>query len=92
MRYLAHQTLLGVPNCCNPTLAAHQFIGILNEFTLWPVMVGRKSVSVPAEEVVDDAVRMFLRRYGTLDAEGRVEVPALSRHGARPGLQRRRAP
>ena len=35
-RYVAHLTALGVLECRNPTLAAHQFMGILNEFSLWP--------------------------------------------------------
>jgi TetR/AcrR family transcriptional regulator, regulator of autoinduction and epiphytic fitness len=62
-RYLAHLTDLGILNCQNPTLAAHQFMGILNEFSLWPWMMGRRSVPIPAEDVVEEAVRMFLQRY-----------------------------
>ena len=63
MRYLAQQTMLGVLDCGNPTVAAHQFMGILNEFTLWPWMMGRKPLPVPAEEVIGEAVRTFLQRY-----------------------------
>jgi AcrR family transcriptional regulator len=63
MRYLVQQTMLGVLDCENPTVAAHQFMGILNEFTLWPWMMGRKSLPVPADEVIGEAVRMFLQRY-----------------------------
>src|ERR1700686_4474620 len=37
-RYIAHLTAIGVLNCRNPTLAAHQFMGLLNEFSLWPLM------------------------------------------------------
>ena len=33
-RYLAHLTAVGVLNCRNPTLAAHQFMGVLNEFSV----------------------------------------------------------
>ena len=62
-RYLAHLTDLGILNCRNPTLAAHQFMGILNEFSLWPWMMGRGRVPIPAEDVVEEAVRMFLQHY-----------------------------
>ena len=63
-RYLGQQADLGVLNCRNPILAAHQFMGILNEFTLWPLMVGRRSLSVPGEAVVEETIRMFLQHYG----------------------------
>src|SRR5271169_2793647 len=38
-RYVAHLTAMGVLNCRNPTLAAHQFMGVLNQFSLWPLMI-----------------------------------------------------
>lgn len=41
IRYLAHLTDMGVLNCPNPILAAHQLMGALNEFSLWPWMMGR---------------------------------------------------
>ncbi len=62
-RYVAHLTALGVLECHSPTLAAHQFMGILNEFSLWPWMLGRERLAVPAEEIVEETVRMFLRNY-----------------------------
>jgi TetR/AcrR family transcriptional regulator of autoinduction and epiphytic fitness len=62
-RYLAHLTDLGILNCPNPTLAAHQFMGILNEFSLWPWMIGRKRALAPDEDVIEEAIRMFLLRY-----------------------------
>jgi len=62
-RFLAQQTAVGVLDCRNPTLAAHQFMGMLNEFTLWPWMMGRKTLAVPTDEVIDETVRMFLKRY-----------------------------
>ena len=62
-RYLAHLTALGILDCRDPMGAAHQFMGILNEFSLWPWMLGRKAVPVPPEELVEDTIRMFLRRY-----------------------------
>ena len=63
-RYLAHLTAMGVLDCRNPLLATHQFMGLLNDVSLWPWMMGRKSVAVPDEDVVEEAVRMFLHHYG----------------------------
>ncbi len=62
-RYLAHMTAIGVLDCRRPLLAAHQFMGMLNEFSLWPWMLGRERLPVPVEEVVDETVRMFIRHY-----------------------------
>ena len=62
-RYLAHLTAMGVLNCRNPMLAAHQFMGVLNEFSLWPLMIGRKNVAVPTEEIVEETIEMFLQHY-----------------------------
>jgi TetR/AcrR family transcriptional regulator of autoinduction and epiphytic fitness len=70
-RYLAHLTAMGILDCSNPTLAAHQFMGVLNEFSLWPWMLGRAGLSVPAEEVVEETIRMFLQRYRRLRREVR---------------------
>jgi TetR/AcrR family transcriptional regulator of autoinduction and epiphytic fitness len=62
-RYLSHLTALAILDCRNPVLAAHQFMGLLNELSLWPWMMGRESVGVPDEDVVEETVRMFLRSY-----------------------------
>ncbi len=62
-RYLAHLTAMGVLNCRNPLLAAHQFMGALNEFSLWPWMIGREGLPVPTEEIIEETMRMFLRYY-----------------------------
>lgn len=62
-RYLGYQTGMGVLDCRNPTLAAHQFMGMLNEFSLWPWMTGRGRATVSAEDVIDESIRMFLRYY-----------------------------
>ena len=62
-RYLAHATELGLLNCRNPLMAAHQFMGVLNEFSLWPWMIGRAPIAIPAKELVKESVRMFLERY-----------------------------
>lgn len=62
-RYLAHLTTVGVLDCRNPLLAAHQFMGMLNELSLWPWMMGRDSLPIPADEAVEETIRMFLLRY-----------------------------
>jgi len=62
-RYLAHLTDLSILNCQNPPLAAHQFMGILNEFSLWHLMIGRERALASDEDGVEEAVRMFLQRY-----------------------------
>lgn len=63
LRYLAHLTTLGILDCRNPMLAAHQFMGMLNELSLWPWMMGREGLPVSAEDVVEETVRIFLQRY-----------------------------
>jgi len=71
-RYLAYLTATGVLDCRNPMLAAHQFMGMLNEFSLWPWIIGRKSLPIPAEEVIEETIRMFLQRYRRPRSEQRV--------------------
>jgi len=63
MRYLAHVTAMGILDCRNPMLAAHQLMGMLNELSLWPWMTGRESIAIPAEEVIEETIRMFLQHY-----------------------------
>ena len=69
-RYLAHLTVMGILDCRNPLLVAHQFMGMLNELSLWPWMTGRESVPVPAEEVIEETIRMFLQRYRRPQSRG----------------------
>jgi TetR/AcrR family transcriptional regulator of autoinduction and epiphytic fitness len=63
VRYLAHQTAMGILDCRNPMLAAHQFMGMLNELSLWPWMMGREKVPVPEKAIVEETIRMFLQHY-----------------------------
>jgi TetR/AcrR family transcriptional regulator of autoinduction and epiphytic fitness len=72
VRYLAHLTALGILDCRNPMLAAHQFMGMLNELSLWPWMMGRASLPVAAEDAVEETVRMFLLRYRRPQSKGKV--------------------
>jgi TetR/AcrR family transcriptional regulator of autoinduction and epiphytic fitness len=63
VRYFAHLTAMGILDCRNPMLAAHQFMGMLNELSLWPRMTGRESVPVPEKDIIEETIRMFLRHY-----------------------------
>jgi TetR/AcrR family transcriptional regulator, regulator of autoinduction and epiphytic fitness len=63
VRYLTHLTELGILECSNPILAAHQFMGMLNELSLWPWMTGRKGLPVSDEDAVEETIRMFLQHY-----------------------------
>ncbi|MDL2410566.1 TetR/AcrR family transcriptional regulator [Rhizobium calliandrae] len=64
VQYLADQTARGVLDCQKPVLAAHQFMGMLNEMSLWPWMIGRESFPFADKDVIDETIRMFLLRYG----------------------------
>ena len=70
VRYLAHLTALGILDCRNPMLAAHQFMGMLNELSLWPWMMGRDSLPVSAEEAVEETIRIFLQHYRRPQSNG----------------------
>ena len=63
VRYLAHLTAIGILDCRNPLLAAHQFMGMLNQLSLWPWMTGRERVPVPEEDIIEETIRMFLQHY-----------------------------
>ena len=62
-RYLSYLTSLGILDCPHPLLAAHQFLGLLNEPTLWQRVLGRDVAPVSPETVIEEAVSMFLLRY-----------------------------
>ncbi len=70
VRYLAHLTALGIMDCRNPVLAAHQFLGMLNELSLWPRIMGREGLPVSAEDAVEETVGMFLQRYRRPQSKG----------------------
>ncbi len=53
--------------CAHPELAAHQFMGLVQEFVIWPrvMAIGKGLADLPANDVViDEAITMFLSRYG----------------------------
>jgi len=62
-RYLSCLTSLGILDCPHPLLAAHQFLGLLNEPILWKRVLGRDVAPVSPETVIEEAVGMFLLRY-----------------------------
>jgi TetR/AcrR family transcriptional regulator of autoinduction and epiphytic fitness len=62
IRYLAHLDAMGILDCRNPTLAAHQFTGMLNQLSLWPWMMGQAGMPVSREDV-EETIRMFLSHY-----------------------------
>jgi AcrR family transcriptional regulator len=62
-RYLSHLTSLGVLECPHPLLAAQQFLGLLNEPTLWPRVLDQDSVPPASDTVIEEAIHMFLLRY-----------------------------
>lgn len=64
---LAAMTSKGLLTCAQPELAAHQFMGLVQEFVIWPkvMAIGDALAELPPSEVVvDEAVTMFLKRYG----------------------------
>jgi TetR/AcrR family transcriptional regulator, regulator of autoinduction and epiphytic fitness len=56
----------GLIDCPHPALAARQFIGLIQEFVVWPqVMAIGPAIDTlpPTDLVVEEAVAMFLARY-----------------------------
>jgi len=80
VRYLAHLTALGILDCRNPMLAAHQFMGMLNELSLWPWMMGREGLPVSTEDAVEETIRMFLQHYRRPQSKGRDDAVNSSLH------------
>lgn len=72
-RYLSHLTTLGVLDCPHPVLAAHQFLGLINEPILWRSVLNQEIISCTPEIVVEDAVRTFLGRYRVKTVENKKE-------------------
>ncbi len=54
--------------CSDPRLAAHQFMGMVQEFVIWPrvMAIGEALDRLPGdEEVIGEAVATFMARYAT---------------------------
>ncbi|MFO1055778.1 MAG: TetR/AcrR family transcriptional regulator [Dongiaceae bacterium] len=84
-RYLAHLGATGILDCRNPALAAHQFTGMLNQFVLWPWMLGRGIPAAGIEEVIEETIRTFLLRYRAVPSH-----PASAPSRPHPARQARR--
>jgi len=57
---------MGLLNCPDTFLAAHQFFGLVQEMTLWPAVMAAPAARdhLPAaDRVIDEAILMFLSRY-----------------------------
>lgn len=60
----------GEINCPSPALAAQQFLGLIQEFIIWPkvMAIGPDVMSIPPfDVVVEEGIAMFLNRYGVRD-------------------------
>ncbi|MFD1657788.1 TetR/AcrR family transcriptional regulator [Streptomyces caeni] len=58
----------GTIRCPSPEVAAHQFLGLIQEFVLWPrvMAVPAERMGIPSTEtVVEEAIATFLSRYGS---------------------------
>lgn len=54
-------------NCPAPDIAAWQFVGLVQEFLVWPKVMGigeEAGIVPPAETVIAEAVATFMARYG----------------------------
>lgn len=58
----------GAIDCPHPAIAAQQFLGLIQEFVIWPKVMAIPSADLahlpPVKTVVDEALAMFLARYG----------------------------
>lgn len=64
---LAKLTERRLLTCDQPELAARQFMGLIQEFVIWPhvMAAGAGATDAPSDSVVvDEAVAVFLARYG----------------------------
>ena len=63
VRYFAHLNTIGILSCRNPVLAAHQFMGMLNELSLWPWIMGHPGPPVSGKDAVEETIQMFMGHY-----------------------------
>ena len=63
---LAAMAKRGMIACAQPELAAHQFMGLVQEFVIWPrvMAIGKGLADLPDNDVViEEAIATFLSRY-----------------------------
>jgi AcrR family transcriptional regulator len=62
--YLRRATNDKTLDCKDPTLAAYQFLGMIQEPLIWPKVMGANAPgNLKAEDVVNEAVRVFMAAY-----------------------------
>ena len=74
--WLSSQVREGVLDCPNVELAALQFLGLIQEALVWPVVTRTPPPPLDPQEVIDSAVDMFLARYATGRARSGLRRPA----------------
>ena len=71
---LRQLTRQGLVDCEDPEFAAHQFMGLIQEFAIWPrvMAIGSDAEQLAQrQDVVDEAVKMFMARYQRLKPDRR---------------------
>jgi TetR/AcrR family transcriptional regulator of autoinduction and epiphytic fitness len=66
-QHLARLHEQGRLRCEKPMVAAWQFVALIQEFLVWPkvMSIGDAAEMIPStEEVIDEAIRTFMARYG----------------------------
>lgn len=55
--------------CEHPEIAAWQFVGLVQEFVVWPKLMAIEAPEdlPPADIVIEEAIRTFMARYGPRD-------------------------
>ncbi|MBO4142179.1 TetR/AcrR family transcriptional regulator [Micromonospora tulbaghiae] len=70
--YLLAEHDAGAADIADPEMAATQFLGMISNYLFWPGLLLPDWTVTPARasEVVEEAVRTMVARYGTEDAQG----------------------
>ncbi|MFD4208420.1 TetR/AcrR family transcriptional regulator [Micromonospora tulbaghiae] len=70
--YLLAEHDAGAADIADPEMAATQFLGMISNYLFWPGLLLPDWTVTPARasEVVEEAVRTMVARYGTEDAPG----------------------
>lgn len=64
---LKRLTAAGLLDCSHPEIASRQFLGLIQEFIVWPhvMAIGSAVKKLPSNKIViEEAIKMFLIRYG----------------------------
>ncbi|MEV5630547.1 TetR/AcrR family transcriptional regulator [Micromonospora tulbaghiae] len=87
--YLLAERDAGIADIADPEMAATQFLGMISNYLFWPTLLLPDWTVTPARatEVVEEAVRTMVARYGTEDAS-RPDEGQSSAAGGSPNLVR----